>query len=63
MIESYRDIYKRFISNYRTENGGINIYPQFDYDLDLLLDWLENDDAMWDWAPGGIYIPEFEDGR
>lgn len=60
MIESYRDIYKRFISNYRTDNGGINLYPQFDYDLNLLLNWLENDDAMWDWAPDGIYIPEFE---
>ena len=60
MIESYRDIYKRFVTNYRTETGGINHYPQFDYDLDLLLNWLDNDDAMWDWAPGGIYIPEFE---
>ena len=63
-MESYKDIYKRFIENYRNnDTGGINIYPQFDYDLDLLLNWLENDDAMWDWAPGGIYIPEFEDGR
>ena len=63
MIESYRDIYKRFVANYRTETGGINHYPQFDYDLDALLNWLENDNCeMWDW-PGGIYIPEFEDGR
>ena len=61
MIEGYRDIYKRFVTNYRTETGGINHYPQFDYDLELLLNWLDCDDAMWDWAPGGIYIPEFED--
>ena len=49
-VESYRD------TNYRTESGGINLYPQFDYDLDTLLNWLENDDAMWDWAPNGEYI-------
>ena len=55
-VESYRDIYKRFITNYRTESGGINLYPQFDYDLDTLLNWLENDDAMWDWTPNGEYI-------
>ena len=59
-MESYRDIYKRFIKNYRTEIGGINIYPQFDYDLDTLLYWLENDGAMGDWAPDGTYIPEVE---
>ena len=44
-MESYRDIYRRFVENYRTNTGGINIYPQFDYDLDLLLNWLENDDT------------------
>ena len=59
-VESYRDIYKRFITNYRTESGGINLYPQFDYDLDTLLEWLENDDAMWDWAPDGTYILGWE---
>ena len=59
-MESDRDIYKRFIKNYRTEIGGINIYPQFDYDLDTLLYWLENDDAMGDWAPDGTYIPDVE---
>ena len=60
-MESYRDIYKRFINNYRTNTGGINLYPQFDYDLDTLLDWLENDDAMWDWTPDGTYyIPDVE---
>lgn len=57
---SYRDIYNRFIKNYRTDTGGINLYPQFDYDLDTLLYWLEYDDAMWDWAPTGEYIPEVE---
>ncbi len=51
-MESYRDIYKRFVENYRNDNGGINLYPQFDSDLDTLLDWLEYDDAMWEtYAP------------
>ena len=52
-MESYRDIYWRFIENYRTDTGGINIYPQFDNDLDALLEWLENDDAMGDWTTEG----------
>ena len=55
-MESYRDIYRRFIENYRTDTGGINIYPQFDNDLEALLEWLENDDAMCDWAPDGTYV-------
>ena len=60
-MESYRDIYQRFIENYRNnDTGGINIYPQFDNDLDTLLEWLENDDAMGDWAPDGTYIPDTE---
>lgn len=60
-MESYRDIYKRFVKNYKTDTGGINIYPQFESDLELLLEWLENDDgAMWDWAPDGTYIPDIE---
>ena len=60
-MESYRDIYQRFIENYRNnDTGGINIYPQFDSDLDTLLEWLDNDDAMSDWAPDGTYIPEIE---
>ena len=59
-MESYRDIYRRFINNYRTNTGGINLYPQFDYDLDTLLDWLENDDAMGDWSIDGTYIPDVE---
>ena len=57
-MESYRDIYKRFVENYRNDNGGINFYPQFDSDLDTLLNWLDNDDAMWDWAPDGTFIPD-----
>lgn len=57
-MESYRDIYRRFVENYRTETGGVNLYPQFDYDLELLLDWLENDDVMDDWTPDGEYIPD-----
>ncbi len=32
-----RDVYKRFKENYRTETGGINIYPGFDRDLNILL--------------------------
>ena len=60
-MESYRDIYNRFVENYRTDTGGINIYPQFDYDLDTLLYWLDNDDAMGDWTPdGNVYIPDVE---
>ena len=60
-MESYRDIYWRFIENYRNnDTGGINIYPQFDSDLDTLLEWLENDDAMRDWAPDGTYVPDIE---
>ena len=58
-MESFRDIYNRFKKNYKTETGGINLYPQFDSDLDALLYWLENDDgAMYDWAPDGTYIPD-----
>ena len=57
-MESYRDIYWRFIENYRTNTGGINIYPQFDSDLEALLEWLENDDAMGDWSVDGTYIPD-----
>ena len=60
-MESYRDIYQRFIENYRTDTGGINIYPQFDNDLDALLEWLENDDAMGDWTTEGTYIPDVVD--
>ena len=60
-MESYRDIYQRFIENYRNnDTGGINIYPQFDSDLDALLEWLENDDAMGDWSLDGTYILDVE---
>lgn len=59
-MESYRDIYNRFVKNYRNNNGGINIYPRFNDDLDTLLYWLDNDDAMGDWAPDGTYIPDVE---
>ena len=60
-MESYRDIYNRFIENYRNnDTGGSNIYPQFDYDLDTLLYWLDNDDAMGDWTPDGTYVPDVE---
>lgn len=57
---SYRDIYKRFVKNYRTETGGINLYPQFDHDLELLLEWLENDDAMGDCGIDGTWLPDLE---
>ena len=59
-MESYRDIYRRFIENYRNDNGGINIYPQFDNDLDALLEWLENDEVMGDWSIDGTYIPDVQ---
>lgn len=62
-MESYRDIYWRFIENYRTDTGGINIYPQFDSDLELLLDWLSNDDTMGDVAINGDWIPDIEAGQ
>ena len=37
-----RDVYKRFKENCRTENGGINLYPQFDSDLDKLMKFLDS---------------------
>ena len=50
--------YKRFIKNYRTENGGINIYPEFDNDLNILLDFirdeivgLEEETSIGVWKP------------
>ena len=46
-METFRDIYKRFKTNYHTETGGINIYPQFDYDLEQLLHWIEGE---MDWS-------------
>ena len=36
MIDGKR--YMRFIENYRTDTGGINIYPEFDDDLEAILD-------------------------
>lgn len=65
-MDSYRDVYNRFVKNYRNDNGGINLYPQFDSDLDLLLEWLDNDDGLadtlinGDWAP--IYLKEIDCG-
>ena len=59
-MESYKDVLLRFIENYRTNTGGINIYPQFDHDLELLLDWLCHDDAMGDVATNGDWIPTIE---
>ncbi len=57
-METIRDIYKRFKQNYRTETGGINIYPQFDSDLKAILAWVDNelvvfDEPIWDctWRP------------
>ena len=42
-MPSLREIYIRFKENYRTDNGGINIYPQFDADLNALLEWIEGE--------------------
>ena len=46
-MESIKNVYKRFKDNYRTNTGGINLYPQFDYDLEELLEWIE---AENDWS-------------
>lgn len=59
-MESYWDVYKRFKTNYRTDNGGIYIYPQFDSDLELLLNWLDNTDGLADIAINGDWIPNIE---
>ena len=32
-----RKNFERFIQNYRTDTGGINLYPQFDCDLEAIL--------------------------
>lgn len=55
-MDNLRDIYKRFKQNYRTESGGINLYPQFDNDLESLLvalSWLELPEVSIDcsWRP------------
>ena len=39
-MENLRDIYKRFKQNYRTEMGGINLYPQFDNDLEQIVNYV-----------------------
>lgn len=57
---SYRDAYDRFVKNYRTETGGINLYPQFDYDLKLLLEWLDDDDIIGDVGIDGSWLPDLE---
>ena len=57
-----KNIYKRFKQNYRNDNGGINLYPQFDYDLNMLMEWIEgeldltsdiNVDCSWRAPKGG----------
>ena len=60
-MDSFRDVYNRFKENYRTENGGINLYPQFDSDLELLLEWLDNDDGLVDTAINGDWMPDYFD--
>ena len=42
-MENLRDIYKRFKQNCRTESGGINLYPEFDKDLNCLLTFLDEE--------------------
>ena len=39
-MDSLRDVYKRFKLNYRTESGGVNLYPQFDNDLEQLINYV-----------------------
>lgn len=53
---SFRDIYERFKKNYRTDTGGINLYPQFDSDLELLLSWLEVADELRDVGVDGDWL-------
>lgn len=62
-MPSLREIYTRFKENYRTENGGINIYPQFDTDLNALLEWIEGElDFTFDmYYDCGWRMPEGED--
>ena len=61
-MDSYRDVYNRFVKNYRNDSGGINLYPQFDSDLDLLLEWLDNDDGLADTLINGDWAPtDFEE--
>ena len=59
-METFRDVYIRFIENYRTSTGGINLYPQFDYDLDLLLEWLEGDEIMAEVATDGSWYSDVD---
>lgn len=40
--------YRRFLKNYRTLNGDINFYPDFDYDLNELLRYI------------GYYVRQYE---
>jgi len=40
--------YRRFLKNYRSANGDINIYPEFDYDLNELLRYI------------GYYVRQYE---
>ena len=40
--------YRRFLKNYRSVNGDINIYPEFDYDLNELLRYI------------GYYVRQYE---
>ena len=39
-MDRLREIYKRFKKNYRNDNGGINLYPEFDKDLEAILKWV-----------------------
>ena len=40
-MESIFDVYIRFIKNSKTENGAIRLYPQFDYDLNILMKFVK----------------------
>ena len=40
-MENIIDVYIRFIKNSRTENGAIQLYPQFDYDLNILMKFIK----------------------
>lgn len=40
-MENIFDVYIRFMKNSRTENGAIQLYPQFDYDLNILMKFIK----------------------
>lgn len=40
IMESIVEVYNRFKDNHRNDNGGLNLYPEFDKDLERLVAYL-----------------------